>query len=292
MSDGWYQVPARIDTRMEKAIKMKKLKIGSKLSICGAQILGDKEGISPLSNDGNTMLSISANGCLPARWDQKLGYHPQKYLMRSIPTIFDDGGIVTALDIVVCRKFPILYSETLPSGAVIIRTAKEEEEARQRAMGYDGHSGGVVNFKPPQQHNHGNMLRQKIESNVAAVVEERKVSGYFKLLICDTKSSPDQRWAYLTLSNANELNHMDIVEGNRYKLFFVVPQQKKNQQGRLYLKTTFMTRWEPAPPMTQFKNAYIPRYLSTCNQFPHDRFMDFDLVVLVLRKFPLLQHTI
>ncbi|OAD08052.1 hypothetical protein MUCCIDRAFT_31710, partial [Mucor lusitanicus CBS 277.49] len=38
LSDGWYKVRSCIDLRMEHAITRNRLKIGHKLSICGAQI--------------------------------------------------------------------------------------------------------------------------------------------------------------------------------------------------------------------------------------------------------------
>lgn len=271
LSDGWYQVPACIDLRMEKAITKKKLKIGSKLSICGASIIGGKEGINPLENtDNSTMLSITTNGSLPARWDTKLGYHPRKMIIRKLPSIFFDGGIVSAIDIVVCRKFPILYSETLPNGMMVTRNAKEEEEARREALGYDIYG----------------VRQQQSSNNKKETAIERRVSGYFKIRICDHISEAEQPWATLLLSNANELNHMDISEGYRYKIFFVVPYHPKNKKyPGLDLKTTRVTRWEPAPTLNSL-NSYKSRFLTKCDGFHlQDLSTDFDLVVLVLRKF-------
>ncbi|KAI8087399.1 BRCA2, oligonucleotide/oligosaccharide-binding, domain 1-domain-containing protein [Thamnidium elegans] len=267
LSDGWYQVPACIDLRIEKAITKKKLKIGSKISICGASVIGDKEGINPLENtDNSTMLSITANSSLPARWHTKLGYHPRKFIIRSLPSIFYDGGIVTAIDIVVCRKFPIMYNEVLPNGTSVIRNAKEEEEARRIALGYDGY--GVRQHTPD-----------------APV--ERRVSAYFKIRICDHIAPVNQQWATLLLSNANELNHMDIAEGNRYKIFFVVPYHPKNKKyPGLDMKTTRVTRWEPAPTLNLL-NSYTARSLTKCDSIHYkDPSSDFDLVVLVLQTGP------
>jgi hypothetical protein len=291
LSDGWYQVPACIDLRMEHAISKKRLRIGHKLSICGAQIVGDRSAQSPLSISNNsTLLSITTNGCLPAKWDTKLGYHRQKLVMRSIPTLFDDGGMVTALDIIVCRKYPMLYTETLPSGATITRTIKEEEAARREAQGYDQYGRknnrvSLPNFRADQRKGSG-LLDHRNATNEPKN-EDRRVSGYFKIRICDTKqSAPDKPLATLLLSNANELNHMDIVEGNRYKVFFVMPYHPKNKKyPGLDLKTTRMTRWEPAPAPPNSDNAYIPRFLSACEDIRfEDSSADFDLVVYVLRK--------
>lgn len=281
---------------MEHAISKRRLKIGHKLSVCGAQIVGDRSAQSPLSiSNSSTLLSITTNGCLPARWDTKLGYHKQKLIMRSIPTIFNDGGMVTALDIIVCRKYPMLYTETLSNGSMITRTPKEEETARREAQGYDeyGRQSDRVtlpNFRADQRKGKtSSHVDNRNMNSESKSFEDRKVSGYFKIRICDTKqSSPSQQQplATLLLSNANELNHMDIIEGNRYKVFFIMPYHPKNKKyPGLDLKTTRMTRWEPAPAITNAENAYIPRYLSTCEDIRfEDGLHDFDLVVYVLRK--------
>ncbi|KAI7898668.1 uncharacterized protein BX663DRAFT_442662 [Cokeromyces recurvatus] len=276
---------------MEQAIEKKRLKIGYKLSICGAQIIGDRVAQSPLSiKDNSTMLSITTNGCLPARWDTKLGYQKKKLIIRTLPTIFDDGGLVPALDIVVCRKMPILYSESLPNGTIVTRTAKEEEEVRRMAHGY-GHYGGlhrqsscisIPNFRTDQRTSNTPHLDRTLSEPRS--FEDRRVSGYFKIRICDSNSLSNRHWATLLLSNANELNHLDIVEGNRYKIFFVMPYQPKNKKYLgLDLKTTRMTRWEPVPNIN-ITNTYIPRFLTECKDIRHqDTISDFDLVILILQ---------
>lgn len=38
LTDGWYQIPAIADPRMEHAISIGRLAVGYKLSICGAQV--------------------------------------------------------------------------------------------------------------------------------------------------------------------------------------------------------------------------------------------------------------
>ncbi|KAI8640089.1 hypothetical protein BD408DRAFT_348647 [Parasitella parasitica] len=275
---------------MEHAIARKRLKIGLKLSICGAQIVGDKTAQSPLSiRDNETMLSISSNGCLPARWDEKLGYHKRKLVIRSIPTIFDDGGTVTAIDIVVCRKLPILYRESLPNGMTITLTAKEEEDARRKIETFDRFGGlrrqqsyGLPNFRANYKSSNIPHLDRTVSE--PKKLEERRVEGYFRVRVCDALHGSQQPWATLLLSKANELNHLDIVEGNRFKVFFVQPYHPKNKKyPGLDLKTTLMTRWEPAVSVIT-KNAYIPRFITLCVNIRHqDKLSDIDLAVYILQ---------
>lgn len=214
-------------------------------------------------------------------------------MIRSLPTIFDDGGTVTAIDIIVCRKLPILYSESLPNGATVTRTAKEEENALHRIKNCDGFNGvqrqqsyAIPNFRA---HHHKSSNAPHLDRTVSEPksLEERRVSGFFKVRICDaTACRRDQPWATLLLSKANELNHMDIVEGNRFRVFFVQPYHPKNKKYTgLDLKTTRMTRWEPVSSAAAKKTAYVPRFITPCADVRHqDRLSDFDLVVYVLRK--------
>jgi breast cancer 2 susceptibility protein len=79
----------------------------------------------------STRLKLSANAARLAKWDAKLGFRKsQAYsLLRSISP---DGGFVPAIDVIVMRKYPILYREIPADGNVIIRNANEEEEERRK----------------------------------------------------------------------------------------------------------------------------------------------------------------
>ncbi|KAI8969201.1 BRCA2, oligonucleotide/oligosaccharide-binding, domain 1-domain-containing protein [Mycotypha africana] len=285
VSDGWYEVPACIDRRMERAILKKKLKIGHKLAIHGAQIVGSKKAQSPLViKDDETRLMITANSCLPAKFDAKLGYQKRKPIVRSISSIFDDGGLVAVVDVVICRKFPLLYTEWLPNEICITRTAKEEEdiqnEMNERHFYRNNSSVAFPYFTAGKR----DISLPNLDRSVSEPqkLEERRVTGSFKVRICDSKSSPDQQLATLSIYGANELQHLDIAEGNRYRIYFVQPNSKNMKYSGLDLKTLPITRWERVSAVNQ-PNAYKPRYLTCClNMQRQDRYSAFDLVVLVL----------
>ncbi|KAG0793613.1 hypothetical protein G6F22_005560 [Rhizopus arrhizus] len=280
LTDGWYQISACIDSRMEHAITRNRLRIGFKLSISGAQLVRNHAVQSSVDDDESSkLLYLSANSCLPASWDTRLGYHPKKYITRSLSKIFDDGGMVTALDVIVCRKLPMLYKETLPNGTSITRTAGEEESVRSSEM---IEADTTVN----------NFNSESAAQNVVNMnVEQRKVSGYFKMRICDyqphSSSDNSQQWATLLLLNTNELNHMDITEGSRFRIFFVIPYYPNNKKyPGFYLKTTRMTRWEPVH-VDKKSPYYIPRYITQCSNIrQQNAFLDFDMVVLIMQINP------
>ncbi|KAI7848653.1 hypothetical protein BDC45DRAFT_449861 [Circinella umbellata] len=271
---------------MERAIENGKLTIGSKLSICGAQLSGDSQPRSPLSTSSkDTYLSITTNASRIASWDTKLGYQRHRLVFRSLSTIYENGGLVTALDVIVCRKYPLMYTETLPgSKKKIKRTAREEEDVRKR-METEIHQSMIDEEQSgwaPRFHEH----------------EDRIVSAHFKMQLCDyhspslSRKNIQQKMASLLLLNANELNHMDIHEGSRYRIFFTMPytllDKSNNNKATsiLYLKTTHKTRWENVSHVDEEKlksTLYIPRFITTTGSLDTlEKGSEIDIAVLVL----------
>ncbi|KAI9494923.1 BRCA2, oligonucleotide/oligosaccharide-binding, domain 1-domain-containing protein [Zychaea mexicana] len=312
LTDGWYQINAVTDPRLERAIAKGKVSIGSKLSICGAQLNGDAQPRSPLSASSNdSILSITTNGSWLAAWDAKLGYQRNRLVLRSLSSVYEDGGIITVLDVVVCRKYPMMYTEVLPNGTRIKRTAREEEEERRRAGAElhqhwdDGGGGGWA----PRFHEHGGMRMvqsrgKPLEEPSPTKPEERTVSAHFRVQLCDYRSNSnssnssdgggsEQRMATLLLLDANELKHLDICEGSRYKIYFTMPytlsdKSINNNSSTIHLKTTRKTQWESVSDIdeaTLASTLYIPRQISLTATLPTlDKGSEIDIAVLVLHS--------
>ncbi|KAI8142885.1 hypothetical protein BJV82DRAFT_515722 [Fennellomyces sp. T-0311] len=241
---------------MERAIANGKLSVGTKLSICGAQLIGDMQPHSPLdTSSSDTLLSITTNGSRIAAWDTKLGYHPQRLVYRSLSSVHHDGGTVTALDVIVCRKYPMIYYEKLANGTRIRRTTREEEEVQRSMRVYqDGTADG---WRPPFLE-HGRVPVPQYDKETPT---DRNVSAQFKIRICDYYHG--NQMASLLLLDANELNHMDICEGSRYRIFFTMPYTLGDKS--IHLKTTRKTRWETMRSIDPAKLAstlYIPRHVT------------------------------
>ncbi|ORX61294.1 hypothetical protein DM01DRAFT_1119041 [Hesseltinella vesiculosa] len=262
LTDGWYQISAALDNRLEMMLDLQRLYIGQKIMIVGAQLQHGSTATSPLSSlvttdekhdRTSTALLLSANSCLPCAWDWKLGYQRQRrrQVRRIDDNVYEDGGVVTMLEIIICKKYPMMYSETLASGASQIRSSKEEE---------------FVRLSLDQLQNKSPL--------------ERNVSGYFRLRICDI-STRKKTLATLLISQATEFTHSALIEGNAYRLFFVQPYQPKfkNHIG-LHLRTTRLTSWEQiVPPST---TTYPLRSISLCIDMKSVSDTDTDMVVYVL----------
>lgn len=84
--------------------------------------------VPALEVPNSTRLKLSANSTKLAHWDAKLGFRrfcPYATLRSLCP----DGGHVFAVDIIVLRKYPMIFQETMKDGTVINRNEQEEEYA-------------------------------------------------------------------------------------------------------------------------------------------------------------------
>jgi breast cancer 2 susceptibility protein len=125
-SDGWYALSAMLDGILSNLVDSGKIRVGSKLMICNAQLVGSEDGIDPLDDDYHSdrrscrlVLQITANNTRLARWDAKLGFVHPKYtaqqggsiLIKNLSGIFPDGGTIPVIDLVICKRYPRMFLE-------------------------------------------------------------------------------------------------------------------------------------------------------------------------------------
>ncbi|CAG8477088.1 1668_t:CDS:2 [Diversispora eburnea] len=124
LTDSWYKIRAIIDQPLQRAILKSKIRIGYKLEICGVKIECKSTGISVLEALSSKIRLKLSN------WDAKLGirkFHPYA-LLRSLSS---DGGFVHAINIIIQRKYPLFFRESMKDGTVVVRDVKNEERARK-----------------------------------------------------------------------------------------------------------------------------------------------------------------
>ncbi|KAJ2456369.1 hypothetical protein EV183_000069 [Coemansia sp. RSA 2336] len=128
VTDGWYSMRACTDAVLQAAITRGQLRAGDKIACAGLR-MESSEACEPLSPTAQSArLLLNANSVRRARWDAVLGFQPHGALFLSLGAVHACGGPVGAtLDVVVMRRYPTVYSEVLPSGGRIVRTAREEE---------------------------------------------------------------------------------------------------------------------------------------------------------------------
>ena len=149
LTDGWYSVPAVLDGHLEAFVEEEKIKIGSKLLVAGAELVGSEDGVDPLDasyvpsrSNCPVALKLTINATRPAKWDAKLGFvKPTQtiqsqdglLLVKSLADVVPGGGSVPLMDLIIFRRFPLLYLEkgSDSNSSTILTEAQEEKRRRQ-----------------------------------------------------------------------------------------------------------------------------------------------------------------
>ena len=164
LTDGWYSVPAKLDSNLTSFVENGKIRVGSKL-LCNPQLVGIESGIDPLDvnycsarKDCPVTLNLFANTTRLAKWDAKLGFvNPSafrqgngSFAIKSFADVIPGGGPLPIVDVIVCRCYARLYyrKHVTQSQSLLIsggnsnflteaeedRARKQNEVARQRAI--------------------------------------------------------------------------------------------------------------------------------------------------------------
>lgn len=110
LSDGWYRIRAEIDPPLRRAVDRGKIRTGMKLAIAEARLQSLGDGTPVLDALGTSELQLSGNSTSLARWDARLGFQRQGYAS-TLARLDPDGGVVSAMDIVIDRVYPVGYVE-------------------------------------------------------------------------------------------------------------------------------------------------------------------------------------
>ncbi|XP_069495363.1 breast cancer type 2 susceptibility protein isoform X2 [Ambystoma mexicanum] len=135
VTDGWYGIKAILDTPLSALVSRKRILVGSKIIVHGAELIGSEDACTPLEAPESLMLKISANGTRLARWYALLGFHkdPRPFPLL-LSSLFSDGGIVGCIDVIIQRTYPLQWMEKMANGMYIFRNERaEEREAEKHA---------------------------------------------------------------------------------------------------------------------------------------------------------------
>ncbi|KAF5900401.1 breast cancer type 2 susceptibility protein isoform X1, partial [Clarias magur] len=133
LTDGWYPVKALLDPALTTMLRKGRLRLGTKLLIHGAELIGSQDACPPLEAPDSLMLKISANSTRRARWDTKLGFHkdPRPFPLL-LSSLFATGGAVSCADIVVLRSYPTQWMEKKPGSVFVFRNERAEDREAAR----------------------------------------------------------------------------------------------------------------------------------------------------------------
>ncbi|KAF8932065.1 Breast cancer 2, early onset [Dissophora ornata] len=308
VTDGWYILPASLDPCLTRAVERGKLKIGSKIHVCKAKLSGAENGVAilELADAGATTSSVAialqSNGTKLARWDTKLGFQrtPMIWTTR-LRNIYPDGGLVPGLDVIVLRKYPVVYLETLEDGVTKIkRNVKDEERAAEA-------------HREQMQKRYQDMMQEVekefgVEANPVRVQEEiqaraselqsevltRNVVPFFTIRVGnylggtssdDRDNGGQHHEALVTFWHAG---HEPYQEGHRVRLTSLIAKKSSREFGfedLLQLTGTRMTmvREMLTDPESMLLTDYQPREITTCADVEHlYQGAEIDLAVIIL----------
>ena len=156
VTDGWYAIEVAFDHGMVGLVKEGKIFIGMKLCIQQADVSygnnGGGRGVNPLECLCNLVscdderermsahqpkLSLSKNACRTANWSAKLGFQKQSFFPLRLRSIDgnDSGSIVGCIEVVVVRRFALVYMEKKADGSTKLRSEMSERRALDELMG-------------------------------------------------------------------------------------------------------------------------------------------------------------
>lgn len=115
LTDGWYPIRTVIDLPLCDQIIKRKIKIGTKMIVCGAELM-HCEGCHPLEATDLIHLKVSFNCSRRALWWCKLGYQKQANpFVIPMSSINMNGGKIGCLRCFIVRVYPVKFLETCGS---------------------------------------------------------------------------------------------------------------------------------------------------------------------------------
>lgn len=131
LTDGWYGVACKLDEGLQQALSRGRLKVGMKLRIFNARILGESDASSPLENRGS-YLSLNVNCTRHATDSTKLGFQSSAGFPVSFRSLQVAGGCAPIVYGFVVQLYPITYMETMADQTKVHRNEAGETLAQQR----------------------------------------------------------------------------------------------------------------------------------------------------------------
>ncbi|XP_036360666.1 breast cancer type 2 susceptibility protein-like isoform X4 [Octopus sinensis] len=133
VTDGWYPLKMILDNQLMNLVANKKIRVGQKLCICKAELVGSEEAFNPLEAYSQVQLKVNGNCCRPAKWNSRLGYQrdPRPFAI-PISHIKQNGGLIGSVDVVIARIYPIMYMEKVSGSRAVFRSSHNERKAEEQ----------------------------------------------------------------------------------------------------------------------------------------------------------------
>jgi BRCA2, oligonucleotide/oligosaccharide-binding, domain 1 len=302
LTDGWYFIETHVlDPPLARLVLKKKLYIGQKINICGAQFTGPEGGMS-IWDTQRTMqqkrdmmpsvyLKIQMNQVKRARWYDKLGivlggFESKRISSNSLSSLHclvADGGIVPGIDVIVERLFPLCYFERTETNEVVNYIVRNEKD---------------LAFTESIKQETGQMATPDNQTPVSG----SSAAPFCSFLITDfcinTGKHATSRRALFRLWRPELENSVlsDIKEGSRLRIYFCKPSTMKSwTKDLIYLDSCALTRFvtsrrqwkEDLPPgfhRTEIRKREFLNWHDSLSLNSFHSFIYTDIVGVFIRK--------
>ncbi|KAJ7161264.1 hypothetical protein C8R43DRAFT_992095 [Mycena crocata] len=111
VTDGWYRLRAQVDAPLARAVRRGVVCVGRKIGVVGARLDSERKDASEVLEAYNsTKLVLSGNSSHLVPWHAKLGFQISSWVS-TMHSLTADGGLVSAMDLVVLKTYPIAFLE-------------------------------------------------------------------------------------------------------------------------------------------------------------------------------------
>ncbi|XP_008186509.2 breast cancer type 2 susceptibility protein-like [Acyrthosiphon pisum] len=303
LTDGWYSVQGIIDYEMNMLLQKGIIKVGSKLIIYNAELIGAGEGIDPLDVHDSVKLKISTNSTRRVRWYAKLGFYKNSTLPIPITleSVLPHGGIIGSLSLVILRKYPIMFLEKKTNSKSIFRNEKMETIEAEKYKAYQQKSLEIISnkiktelfaemasktkvskkyFSSMKKENLDNLSIDELSNiidNSTDPLEIQSLLSQEKLeALKDFKNSEQERF-YNELQNRVNRVFNDQFKDSRK----VIPMIKLRVVDEKYVSTGFkaalLTIWNPSEDVTEILNKSTEGQCCTLHHITTNGFMNGEL---------------
>ncbi|KAJ3234046.1 Breast cancer 2, early onset [Chytriomyces hyalinus] len=269
LSDGWYSLKALVDPVLHQAVVRGNIYVGQKLLIFGAQVIGSVGSATPLEVGDSLKLKVFGNSTRRELWDAKLGFQRQQPFQVSLSKIHAEGGPVSMIDVIISKKFELLFYEKTPDGAKFMRSeAEEDAESRKYVAQFESECDKILSEKSRSMDQEPIDLTE-IKEQAEEKYPPREVSKMIRYELCDYPpegvSEPSDAKAILTVWNPDPGMLEIFKEGKRIRMNGVIPDTYNNgSTSHVKLKLSKIKSFMelPTTPERLRLSAYRPREYS------------------------------
>ncbi|KFP76130.1 Breast cancer type 2 susceptibility protein, partial [Apaloderma vittatum] len=220
VTDGWYGIRALLDPPLQAFLRRRRLAVGQKIIVHGAELVGSQNGCTPLEAPDSLMLKISANSTRCARWHVKLGFHrdPRPFPL-PLSSLYSEGGAVGCIDVVIQRTYPVQWMEKTSAGSYVFRNSRaEEREAAKHAEDQQKKLEALfAKIQAEYEEREERMSRRTLRSHVVTRQQIRSLQDGAELYeAIQNASDPDYMEGYLSEDQLKALNaHRQLMNDKK-----------------------------------------------------------------------------